>query len=123
MNSSDVERVLNAYGKLVYRVAYVRLASSDHAAIDDVFQDVFLTYIPSPPRAEPDSPAERAWFVKCTINRCKDIFRSKKHESGAEPDERTAAAECGAEGNMALGVLMSMPEKYRMPMYALCLRL
>jgi RNA polymerase sigma-70 factor (ECF subfamily) len=117
MNNSDVERVLDAYGKLVYRTAYVRLASHDASAVDDVYQDVFLKYITSPPRAEPGSPAERAWFVRCTINRCKDVFRDARHKSSSELDGSIIAGDTGSEGNMALDVLMSIPEKYRMPMY------
>ncbi len=112
---TNSERVVERYGKLVWRICYVKLAPSDLSSVEDAFQDVFLTYMERPPEADPDTPEERAWFVKCAVNRCTDHFRRIIRRGEAELDELIPAHDDGH--NEALDVLLTLPEKYRMPMY------
>ncbi len=120
---TNSERVVNRYGELVYRICYVRLAGRDHAAIDDAYQNVFLSYLEKPPKAEPDSDGERAWFARCAVNRCNDVYRQKKNGilsldaqlDGDNPQNEPVSYD--EPQNAALEALLALPEKYRMAMY------
>ena len=87
----DCERVLEAYGTLVYRVCRVKLAEFDPSLADDAYQNTFLCWIERRPDTEPGSEHERAWFVRCAIHRCTDLIRQAKRRSTDEIPESTAA--------------------------------
>ena len=111
----ECERVLEAYGTLVYRVCCVKLAGFDRSLADDAYQNTFLCWMEHRPKAEPGSEHERAWFVRCAVHRCTDLIRQAKRrqedeipESAAVPDEDTGEV---------MDALFSLPENYRMPLY------
>lgn len=111
----EAQRVLDAYGTLVYRVCVVKLAGFDRSLADDAYQNTFLCWMEHPPKAEPGSSHERAWFVRCAVHRCTDLIRQAKRraaddipETAAAPDENTGEV---------MDALMKLPENYRMPLY------
>ena len=57
----------------IYRIA---CANTRHTAdAEDVTQDVFLEYLRRQPKFESDEH-EKAWFVRVTMHRSRDIFRT-----------------------------------------------
>ena len=47
----------------------------NHADTEDIFQTVFLKYVLSSVSFE-DEAHEKAWFIRVTINACKDLLKS-----------------------------------------------
>lgn len=67
------ETIVRTYGPTVYRLAFAQLRSKPDA--EDVFQEVFLRYVKKPPDFEAPEH-EKAWFLRVTMNCCRDIWRS-----------------------------------------------
>ena len=59
---------------LVYRVAFMQMKG--HADAEDAVQEVFVRLLKYQPQFE-DKEHEKAWFIRTTINICKDIMKSK----------------------------------------------
>lgn len=112
---SECERVLDAYGTLVYRVCRVRLAGYDVSLADDAYQNTFLCWMEHTPELEAGSEHERAWFVRCAVHRCTDLIRRAKRREADEIPESTAASEEGT--TEVMDALLALPENYRMPLY------
>lgn len=111
--SSEAERVIEEYGTIVYRVCYVRLATVDVSLADDAFQNVFLYWIEHPPKIDAGTEHEKAWFIRCAIHRSADLIRKRKSWEEI-PNTVPAVSDDTTE---VMQVLLSLPEKYRMPLY------
>ena len=112
---SEARRVVETYGTMVYRVCYMRLAGTDPTLADDAYQNVFLTWVENPPKAAPGSEHEKAWFLRCAVHRCTDLLRSRARQSCEELTEIIPAPPEGT--GEVMDALLSLPEKYRMPLY------
>lgn len=67
-----IQTAVQAHSNMVLRIAYQHL--QNRADAEDVVQDVFLRLIRQPAFA--DDTHLRAWLIRVTINRCKDIKKS-----------------------------------------------
>ena len=65
--------VVACYGAMVYRLAYARLQNRHDA--DDIFQEVFLRYVRRGP-VFASYEHGKAWFLRVTINCCKNFWMS-----------------------------------------------
>ena len=70
---NEPDDVVAQYGNMVYRLAYARLQNRHDA--DDIFQEVFLRYIRRAPQFS-NREHEKAWFLRTTINCCKNHWAS-----------------------------------------------
>lgn len=70
---AELERVMDTYGKMVYRLAYSRLRSVSDA--EDAYQDVFLRYFQKRPGFLSEEH-RRAWLLRVTINCANNHFAS-----------------------------------------------
>ena len=68
-----VEHAMDAWGALVYRLAQSQTRSPHDA--DDVAQDVFMRLI-GVSVAFRDDEHLKAWLIRCTVNRCRELRRS-----------------------------------------------
>ena len=68
-----IERVINEYSDMVYKLAYARTKNKYDA--EDVLQEVFLRYIRRKPEFQ-GNEHEKAWFLRVTINCSKNLFAS-----------------------------------------------
>ena len=68
-----LERALDEWGDLVYRLALSQMRSPHDA--DDVAQEVFLKLLQDTTVFENEEHL-RAWLVRVTVNRCKELHRS-----------------------------------------------
>ena len=66
------DQLYQLYATDVLRVAYYYLGSKEQA--EDVTQDVFVRLITNAPDLE--AGKEKAWLLKVTLNRCRDLWRS-----------------------------------------------
>jgi len=112
-HTQNAERVLSRYSTLVYRVCYVKLASTDHTLVDDAFQNTFLYWIEHPPKTEPNSEHEKAWFIRCAIHRCTDLIRSRRAYDEI-PESLPAVSDDTSD---VMQAILALPEKYKIPLY------
>lgn len=111
----EAKRVLEAYGTVVYRVCLVKLAGFDPTLADDAYQNTFLCWMERPPKLEPGSEHERAWFIRCAVHRCTDLIR--KHKPCEEIPPTLPAKEQESGTAEVMDALLALPENYRMPLY------
>ncbi len=112
---SEVNQAIEYHGDTVRRLCMIHL--KNHADSEDVFQTVFLKY------ALHDEPFEslqheNAWFIRVTLNACRDLlrrfFRSRTvslEELMEIPQEMTDSY------REVLEAVLSLPERYRIPIY------
>ncbi len=67
------EEVISKYSDMVYRIALNRVGVKEVA--EDVYQDVFLIFSRKCPKFK-DKEHEKAWFIRVTINKTKNIITS-----------------------------------------------
>lgn len=83
---------------------------------EDIFQTVFLKYALSSIRFE--SPEhERAWFIRVTLNACRDLLRSLLRRRTVPLEEAWQAALPAPEHNDVLEAVLALPVKYREVVY------
>ncbi len=103
--------IIKKYSDMVYKLAYSLVKTRFDA--DDIYQEVFMRYIRKDPKFH--SPEhERAWFLRVTINCCKNQWKSPWAQRMVELDEDSspAAAE-PCEGQSLIETVKELPEKYR----------
>ncbi len=71
-SSLSFDQLYESFGTDVLRIAYFYLGNREQA--EDVAQDVFVKLLTSSPNLE--SGKEKAWLLKVTLNRCRDLWRS-----------------------------------------------
>jgi len=113
MLDERIEAAVRREADALFRLAYTQLRS--RADAEDVVQEVFLIYLRRAPRFESEAH-ERAWLMRVTINRCRDILRSAWVKRRAEmpddlPDDRTD------EADELLAAVLALPVKYRTPIH------
>ena len=69
----EANRAIDRYADLVRRVCMIHL--KNHADTEGIFQIVFLKYVTGTTEFESEEH-EKAWFIRVTINACKDLFQS-----------------------------------------------
>lgn len=77
-SEEEARRAIDQYSDLVRRLCMIHLKNDSDT--EDIFQTVFLKYVLS--SASFESPEhEKAWFIRVTINACKDLLKSffRKH--------------------------------------------
>ncbi len=72
-SSQETARAIERYSDTVRRLCAVYL--KNEADTEDIFQTVFLKYVLSSVSFENDEH-EKAWFIRVTINACKDLLKS-----------------------------------------------
>ena len=111
----EVNRALDRYADTVRRLCMIHLKS--YADTEDIFQNVFLKYALGSASFESDAH-EKAWFIRVTINACKDLIKSffrSRSVSMEEIPELPATLE--EEHREVLEAVLSLPERYRNVVY------
>ncbi len=80
----DHLNVVEKYGRIVYGIAMSKMGHIQDA--EDVFQEVFLTYVKKKPVFFEEERA-RAWFARTTINQCKMMWRNNKKHAAVPLEE------------------------------------
>lgn len=122
MKNVDEQKVLECYQKYkdtIYRLAYSWCKNASQS--EDVFQDVFYKYLIYRPVFR-DETHEKAWFVRTTINTCKDTLKQKWNKDTLSLEERDTSThnlyyENTEEADQLLEAVFSLPEKYRLPIH------
>ena len=104
-----VEKIINDYSKTVYKLAFAQTRNKSDA--DDIFQEVFLRYIKNE-RLFESKEHEKAWFIRVTINCCKNLW-SSPFKKLINPMEQDVAVIDIEEESLLEEYLYKLPSKYR----------
>ena len=87
------------------------------ADTEDIFQTVFLKYVLSSVSFENDEH-EKAWFIRVTMNACKDLLKSFFRSRTVSLDEiMEQPAQLPQDNREVLEAVLSLPQKYREVVY------
>ena len=97
------------YADMLYRVALSYLGNAEDAqdAVHDTFVKLIRHTIPFK-----DESYERAWLIRVTVNRCKDILKKRKNHLTLEYAEDIAESENSS--SEVLNALSGLDEKYKL---------
>ncbi len=108
------EEVIKRNSETVYRLAYSLVRTQSDA--DDIYQEVFLRYVRKAPVFDSEEH-EKAWFMRVTINCCKNFWKSpwiqRRSEFKKDVSEKEAVCEVIDENQRLIDIVKQLPEKYR----------
>lgn len=111
----EITQAIEQYSDTVRRVCLIHL--KNYADTEDIFQNVFLKYATSSAVFE-NHEHEKAWFIRVTINACKDLLRSFFRTKTVSLDEIIEQADVTDDDNKeVLEAVLALPEKYRKVIY------
>lgn len=109
------EEVMKKYSDLIYRVAYMNVKIKADA--DDVFQEVWCRYYQKNKTFESEEH-RRNWLINVTLKCCKKIYSSVRYKRTVLiEDYPTLKEEMPQKDYETYSAVMSLPEKYRIPIY------
>ena len=107
----DFEKAYMTYADMLYRIALAYLKSSEDAS--DAVQDVFIKLMDKSPSFK-DENHEKAYLVRLTVNRCKDLLRKRSIRLHSPIEEAyEVASHSDTDISDMLALLHSIDEKYR----------
>ena len=114
-SEEEVTRAIQRYSDTVKRICLVHLKNS--ADTEDIFQNVFLKYALSSAVFE-NTEHEKAWFIRVTMNACKDLLKSFFRSRTVPLDQVIEQAiDPEDQRSEVLQAVLKLPEKYRRVVY------
>lgn len=115
-SEGELHRAMELYGDMIQRICLIHL--KNHADTEDIFQSVFLKYVLSSVVFENDAH-EKAWFIRVTINACKDLLKSFfRNRTVALTEIHEQIENVVSEADTAvIEAVLRLPEKYRKVVY------
>ncbi len=113
MTENDFLECVKQYKQTVFRAAYCCLKNYSEA--EDITQEVFLALYTYNGNFNDDGHI-KAWLLRVTVNKCRNLMKSAFRRLGA-PLEEAAAKEVMTEENELLNVVMTLKPKLRTPLY------
>lgn len=114
-SEQEANRAIERYADTVRRICMIHL--KNHADTEDIFQNVFLKYVLSTAVFE-NEEHEKAWFIRVTINACRDLlksfFRSRTVSLDTLLDQ---PADLTETDRTVLDAVLALPPKYRDVVY------
>ena len=111
----ELDRAMELYADTVRRICMVYL--KNYADTEDIFQTVFFKYLQNTQIFE--NPAhEKTWFIRVSINACKDLKKSFFHSRTVSLDTLVSQpAAQDPDTSEVLEAVLSLPQKYRSVIY------
>lgn len=111
----ETNHAVEQYASMIRRICFYHL--KNRADTEDVFQNVFLKYLLYD-GAFADAEHEKAWFIRVSINACKDHLKSLLRRRTL-PFEVLAeeAAQMEPEQYDLLEAVLALPAKYKDVIY------
>ena len=111
----EANRAIDRYADLVRRVCMIHL--KNHTDTEDIFQTVFLKYVTGTTEFKSEEH-EKAWFIRVTINACKDLLRSFFRSRTVSLDDLLEQPDQVPEDHReVLEAVLALPDKYRDVVY------
>lgn len=110
-SEQEAERAIRLYSDTIRRICFVHL--KNHADVEDIFQDVFLKYILSDTVFK-NNEHEKAWFIRVTVNVCRDLIKSAFRSRSVSLEEAlNATSNTNEDDRHVLEAVLKLPKKYR----------
>lgn len=112
MDDQEAQRLVDAYGDAVYRLAYARTGNRSDA--EDITQETFLRLVRAAPTFREEAH-RKAWLLRVAANCANDLHRSPWRRRVVSIEEGTqlpAPTEVTEPGSI-LEAVAALPEKYR----------
>lgn len=108
-------RAVEQYSDMIRRICFLHLKNQENT--EDISQTVFLKYILYSGAFE--NPAhEKAWFIRVTINACKDFLKNLwRHPTTPLDILSEEALSVSDNDNHLLTLVLSLPKKYKDVIY------
>ena len=114
-SEQEADRAVERYSDMVRRLCMIHL--KNYADTEDIFQTVFLKYVLSSVSFE-NEEHEKAWFIRVTINACKDLLKSFFRSRTVSLDEiAEQSSEMTTDDREVLEAVLSLPQKYKDVVY------
>lgn len=114
-SEQEANRAIERYADTVWRICMIHL--KNHADTEDIFQNVFLKYVLSTTVFESEEH-EKAWFIRVTINACRDLLKSFFRNRTVSLDTLLdQPAELTQQDHTVLEAVLALPPKYRDVVY------
>lgn len=110
----ETNEAIERYGDTVRRLCMIHL--KNEADTQDIFQTVFLKYLLHTADFE-SREHEKAWFIRVTINACRDVLKSVFRRRTVSLDQVRDLPAPEGEGGEVLRAVLSLPQKYREVIY------
>lgn len=107
---NDLNSVYEKYADMLYRLALSNSSSREDA--EDAVHDAFASYLTNSP-AFSNEEHERAWLIRVTVNKCRDILRRNAVRTYTELEEARELPCENSEVNPVIEALRQLPERYR----------
>lgn len=112
MSNDEMELLYNKYKNSVYRLAFSYCKNTADA--EDITQETFIKRFTTDIKFS-DDKSEKAWLMKVTANKCKDLFKSityKYFYYSVSLEEANLTYE-SSEESAVYHAVMELPPKYR----------
>lgn len=114
-SEQEINAAIDRYADTVRRLCMIQL--KNYADTEDIFQNVFLKYALSS-RSFESPEHEKAWFIRVTINACKDLIKSFFRSRTVSLDQLMEQPGQFLEDHReVLEAVISLPRKYREVIY------
>ena len=107
--ADDLE-IIEKYSDMVYRMAYSMVKNRFDA--EDIHQEVFMKYLKKTPVFE-NTDHEKAWFLRVTVNHCKNLWKSAWIQRVIGMEEHGMSAEQEDVHDELIDMVKKLPQKYR----------
>ncbi|WP_028562771.1 RNA polymerase sigma factor [Paenibacillus pinihumi] len=111
LNESLQQAVIN-YSESLIKIAFTYLKSVADA--EEVVQEVFITYLQKAPVFE-SSEHEKAWLIRTTINRSKNVLKTGWFRSRNPIPEHLSYLP--QEDDTVMQAVLALNKKYRLPIH------
>ena len=109
---SKFEAKYREYGNMLYKIAFLYFGNSYDA--EDALQEVFIRLMYNAPSFK-DKNHEKAWLIRVTQNKCKDMLKASHHKNTSIDDVELSDF-VKTENDEQLDVLrqvVTLPAKYK----------
>ena len=114
-SEQQAEQAIQRYSDTVRRLCMIHL--KNHADTEDIFQTVFLKYVLSSVDFQ-SQEHERAWFIRVTLNACRDLLKSVFRSRTVSIQELTdQPAPLSPEHQEVWQAVLALPQRYRDVVY------
>lgn len=72
-SEQEANRAIELYSDMIRKICMLHL--KNYADTEDIFQTVFMKYLLHTAPFESEEH-EKAWFIRVTVNACKDLLKS-----------------------------------------------
>lgn len=112
-NINDIERILEMYGDMLYRICVVTVYNRQDA--EDTVSETMIKYMYKSPKFK-SLEHEKAWLIRVATNICKDIKRYRSRHNCIDIDE-VKGLSGSEESSGIIEAVMNLPDKYKTVLY------